>query len=397
MTARRALSARVKRTPALPTRVILAKGEAFIARGPLRIEVATGRISSRGIEFSPRTPPLIVKAWEAFDLTPLQSSEVRSTGIGRIESTGQAYPSEWAPVIDRIRQADAKTIMVTGESDTGKSTFVTLIANALLAAHAQVFVVDGDIGQSSIGPPTTIGLGAATRPLLRLTGFKLLDAYFAGDTSPAYCLEEVIQGTGILSRRASDPGGPVVVDTCGLATGPLGQHLTAKTVDAVGPDMVVVLERDQDLDYLERTGHRIVRVPGLVTARKNLEARRAFRLSQYLACLEQSRVVPYNIASTSFEGYRARRWRDRPKDTMSIMESEHLEATDLVRMERTIVGLHKGPRYVDLGIIESVEPKDDLVRILTPAKEDVDTVIVGNLRLVPGGETRHFQGEDFSA
>lgn len=48
--------------------------------------------------------------------------------------------------------------MILGGSDTGKTSLVEYIAN-LLVSKFKVGIVDCDMGQSHIGPPTTIAWG----------------------------------------------------------------------------------------------------------------------------------------------------------------------------------------------------------------------------------------------
>src|SRR5918999_822328 len=84
----------------------------------------------------------------------------------RAEGAGQAQEHpEGAQAIERA--LDVAVTMVIGEGDTGKTTLVTALANALVERGFRVAVLDADLGQSEIGPPTTIGLGRWTTPCAR--------------------------------------------------------------------------------------------------------------------------------------------------------------------------------------------------------------------------------------
>ena len=72
----------------------------------------------------------------------------------------------WKSALDDLRQA--RTILLLGATDTGKTTFLTWLANILLAQERRIAIVDADVGQSSLGPPTTIGLSVVTAPFERL-------------------------------------------------------------------------------------------------------------------------------------------------------------------------------------------------------------------------------------
>ena len=95
--------------------------------------------------------------------------------------------------------------MVIGESDTGKTTLVTAIANTLRARRPGVAVIDADLGQSEIGPPTTIGLGRIRRRVGRLADADVVALYIVGVTSPARHLLRVVVGT----RRMATSRGPL--------------------------------------------------------------------------------------------------------------------------------------------------------------------------------------------
>ena len=44
--------------------------------------------------------------------------------------------------------------------------------------------MDADLGQSDIGPPTTVGLGRVRLPVERLGDAEVVGLYFVGSTSP---------------------------------------------------------------------------------------------------------------------------------------------------------------------------------------------------------------------
>lgn len=51
-----------------------------------------------------------------------------------------------------------ETVMVLGGTDVGKSTFARYPFRKLCSQHEQVAYLDGDPGQSLLGPPTTVTL-----------------------------------------------------------------------------------------------------------------------------------------------------------------------------------------------------------------------------------------------
>ena len=74
-------------------------------------------------------------------------------------------PNEWQDHIDDVK-ASPGTVVVVGAIDVGKTTFCALLASQGVEAGIPTAVVDADMGQSEIGPPTTIGQESRTNPWL---------------------------------------------------------------------------------------------------------------------------------------------------------------------------------------------------------------------------------------
>jgi polynucleotide 5'-hydroxyl-kinase GRC3/NOL9 len=188
--------------------------------------------------------------------------------------------------------ARVRVTVIVGAGDTGKTTLAVRLASALAARGARVAVVDADVGQSEIGPPTTVGLGAVTRPLSRLHDADVVAVEFIGDTSPVRRLAQTADATGRLVRRAlADGFAHVVVDTGGLVEGALGLALKRAKVRAVDPDLVLVVQRREESEPLARalagaarpTVLRVAASPAAV--RRTQTQRRLFRdqaLQEYL-------------------------------------------------------------------------------------------------------------------
>ena len=364
------------------------KGKILLAIGPVRITVERGSLQTRGLRVS--DDHLVVRAWETFDLLALEDSELRTTGTGKVVPAGMAYPPQWTRFLAEDFNDDLRRILIAGETDTGKSTLCTLVANRFLCQGGRVTVLDTDVGQSNIGPPTTVGLGVLEEPATRITDAEYVDGYFAGDTSPAFCLDEVVEGTRELASKASKLDGPSLVDTCGLVTGSLGKLLISSVIEATEPEVVLLLERETELEELKDLVDDSITLPALPSSRKNLEARRAFRRSQFVSCLRCSEPVQLFLSNLEVEGFQARRARRKGLNPEPRIRSGGWSLGDLVDMENTIVGLHEGDRFLGLGLINSVLLDHNAIRINVAVSDRPDRLIIGNIRLTDDRETRVF-------
>jgi|RhiMetdeSRZDD1v2_1073273.scaffolds.fasta_scaffold262233_3 polynucleotide 5'-hydroxyl-kinase GRC3/NOL9 len=204
------------------------------------------------------------------------------------------------------RAAEARVMLVIGETDAGKTSFTTFLASTLLERGLSVGVVDADLGQSDIGPPTTVGLGRLRLPVERLADAEVVGLYFVGSTSPQGHLLPTVLGTRLMAQKALRLGfDRVIVDTSGLVQGELGRVLKQHKIDAVDPDAVLCLQRNGECEPILRpyeAGDRpaIVRLaPSGATRRRSQEERRQHRersLQTYFAgartiSLDLSRVV----------------------------------------------------------------------------------------------------------
>src|SRR5438874_11212593 len=149
--------------------------------------------------------------------------------------------------------ARARVTLILGTSDTGKTSLTARLAAALAARGERVAVVDADVGQSEIGPPTTVGLGGVSRALARLGDAEVWALEFVGDTSPVRYIRETAEATGRLVRRALEAGFErVLVDTGGLVEGPLGLALKRAKLRAADPDLVLLLQRQDETEPIAR-------------------------------------------------------------------------------------------------------------------------------------------------
>jgi polynucleotide 5'-hydroxyl-kinase GRC3/NOL9 len=177
------------------------------------------------------------------------------------------------------------------------------LANILLAQERRIAIVDADVGQSSLGPPTTIGLSVVAQPFQRLQELPTAALYFVGATSPRGHLVPVIVGTKRLVDRARRCDvGQIIIDTCGFISAEEGQALKHYQIDLVDPDVVVCLQRGEECEPILlafRYGQRprILRLRAShACRRRSLEERRRHRERALRAYLSKPKVVPLSWA-----------------------------------------------------------------------------------------------------
>jgi polynucleotide 5'-hydroxyl-kinase GRC3/NOL9 len=154
------------------------------------------------------------------------------------------------PVIDDILKT-GHVIMVIGRVDTGKSTFCRQLALYALEQGLTVAIVDSDVGQSWIGPPTTVGMKIVSdepSPTLFPDAF-----YFVGSITPERHLLQTIVGAKRMVESAEKANADlIIIDTTGFVDRSIGRALKLSKIDLIKPDHIVCFQRAGELEILIR-------------------------------------------------------------------------------------------------------------------------------------------------
>lgn len=153
-------------------------------------------------------------------------------------------PNEWKEAKKEILNKLGK-VFVLGKTDSGKTTFALYLLREAIQSGFEVALLDSDVGQSTIGPPTTIGL-KFYKSFKDLESFKADHLYFVGDTSPRYRYLEMIVGTRKLLEKACENAPDlVIIDSCGLISPPLGLNLKLQKIELTEPDFVILFNHEE--------------------------------------------------------------------------------------------------------------------------------------------------------
>lgn len=336
----------------------------------------------------------------------------------------------WAEAIHLARTA--RVILVIGESDTGKTSFTTALASRLLAMGFTVSVVDADLGQSEIGPPTTIGLGRVVTPIERLGQAEVVGLYFIGATSPQGHLLPTAAGTKRMVEKALRLGmDKVVVDTSGLIQGEVGRTLKQHKIDLIDPDLIICLQRGDECEHILRpydlrTRPEILRLTSSMPVRKrSQEERRAYReraLQSYFRSagslsLDLSRILLREPALFVGQPLNSKQleelsvvvgdiilWAERHGSELTLITPDPLKEAKLRHLverfeelaitcyslddfQQALAGIEDRERdTLGLGIIHSVDFAKRIMVMETPVPEvAIASVRIGRHKLRPAG------------
>jgi polynucleotide 5'-hydroxyl-kinase GRC3/NOL9 len=283
------------------------------------------------------------------------------------------------PYDEVIEKALARrgVIMLLGGLDTGKSTLARRIAGRAIDGGLVAALLDADVGQSTVGPPTTVGLKLCRdRPDLDPAALARADHLaFVGATSPQGHLLPLVTGARLLLDRAREASADlVVVDTTGLVSGVYGQVLKFNKIGVLQPDLVIGLARGGELDPL-------------------LGVIRRFYAAEVVALGLHDDVVPTSVEQRaagreeSMRRYMAaplQRWRVKPTVFMPALPA----LFDLSVLDRLVVGLSDGKgRCIGVGYLEYLA-EDGALRLISPVADAPKALILGSVRLEDGFRAR---------
>lgn len=293
-------------------------------------------------------------------------------GSASLEVPHGAHSEVMAGLLER-----AGVVFLVGGIDTGKTTFgLELVQRAATAGLAAAFV-DADIGQSTVGPPTTIGLklcsdgGEVTR-----ASVKAADAMaFVGSITPPGYLLPLVAGTAKMVAQARTSGSRlIVVDSTGYVSGIGGQLLKFHKADGIQPDVVIGFCRGGELEPVLGHARRFtsaevmeLEVPAEVMPR-TADERTTYRERQFAA----------------YFAHGSSRWKIKPSVFMPALPPEF----DLALLDGLVVGLDDGSgNCLGIGVLEYGEPTD-ILRMVSPVTSGVKGLRLGSIKIDTTGRSR---------
>ena len=278
------------------------------------------------------------------------------------DSTERPLPQRWTKVCETVA-SDPGIAMVIGTSDSGKTTWVKAAAQRLVqAGKLPVAIVDADIGQSTIGPPTTVALAflyERLTPNFRIECLPCHGLFFVGSVSPPGHLLQILVGTKCLVDTAIRSSvGTVLVDTTGLIDQGPGFQLKLRKIELLGPRHLVAIQRRQELEPLlavvaGRPGLRIHRLDVAPSARIRAPAERAhYRSDRFAAYFAGAHRLALEAEELIVLAPPVGRLGTKIGSTSPLIQAHMLRREDLIGL---VVGLQDSANEtLGLGVCEDV-------------------------------------------
>lgn len=145
----------------------------------------------------------------------------------------------WKKTVDEILRLNCKKIAIIGPTDSGKSTFSLYLANRLLDNKERPLLIDADVGQGDLAPPTCIGSVLLTEQKVDLSMIKSNYMKFIGSIQPSNNEKRIILSVNELIDKSAYYD-RWIINTDGYANGK-GIYYKLKLLEKTKPDCIVSL------------------------------------------------------------------------------------------------------------------------------------------------------------
>ncbi|HSR10971.1 MAG TPA: Clp1/GlmU family protein [Thermodesulfobacteriota bacterium] len=180
-------------------------------------------------------------------------------------------------------------LMIVGGPDTGKTTFARHLFTELCRVFPRVAYLDGDPGQTQLGPPGTMTLSLNREGEAVFPPRGPVWRSFTGSTSPRGHQVSFLLGAARLARKAFQRRvRAIVYDTSGFVSASGGgTNLKWAKIELLRPRFLFAVQRGHEIEPLLRPirlTHRVQLVElasSPLSVRRDAEARRRHRVKKY--------------------------------------------------------------------------------------------------------------------
>jgi polynucleotide 5'-hydroxyl-kinase GRC3/NOL9 len=349
-------------------------GKTLLVNGPASVKILSGAVQVFGYTIR-ENQQIIVREGKRQPFLALEKTEFHvSLGANAAvqEAEASTIPEAWNEPLQSIKAIKNKptVIMIVGKADSGKSSFSTYLVNNLIDGKNKVAVLDGDLGQSDIGPPCTVAYGVTSKQVTEIYELKVSNAFFVGVTSPIQAVTKTLEGLismhkEIMQKAEADY---VIVNTDGWIEGDAAINYKLQLVNQLKPDLVIGIQNQEELKLLLSS---IVSVPtrsvwsSVAVSERNPEKRTRQREINYARHLKEAKVRSF-VASY-----------------MEIQEKQVIPK-EPGKEKGILVGLFNAKKhFLGIGILLEYNRPKKIMKVLTPVKSKPASIAIGKIKLDP--------------
>ena len=289
----------------------------------------------------------------------------------------KAGTSLWRDIAKQVTSlaVDKKvTVMLAGDTDTGKSTLSAYLANVTLERRLVPYLIDGDIGQGDLGPPASIGAAVLSKQVTDLRDVTASLFEFVGNISPAGFEHIVAKKLRSVIDRAVTLGDIRIINTDGYVRNG-GVQYKLMIANELQPDAIVCLgENPGLLKAFEDGPWQVLHAESSSQASKSMSERANRRLCQFLRYIGSGSFAA-ELSQVKFI-FMGKLFSPSELSRLPIIQ---LEPENLKRM---FVGLGSNGQVIGFGIITGIT--QDRIVVQTDL-DSFDSIYLSNIKLSRDG------------
>lgn len=406
-------------------------GKTLLVDGPASVAVVSGKVEVFGFLLKNehkiviregKRLPFAVKETTKFDISLGETANVE-------EIEGDTIPLSWVKAFEELSNLQTKknvTAIVLGKVDSGKTSFCTYLINRLLLKKHKTAILDGDLGQSDVGPPCTIAYAFAEKPIMDLFSLEAKNAFFVGVTSPSKAIDKVMEGLVLLKKEIlSENPDFLIINTDGWVEEEAVNY-KVQLVEKLNPEIVFCIQHENELTPLIKSLKKFkcvtVDSPSAIKPRGR-EKRKGLRELAYIKYLRNSKVqsIPLNWLkiegneliglSTIYENFRQANkiyeflemkplhfTESMDKIYIVIGKKHWINLDNIKKIEeftkKKVVIIRKGDeqglltalfdaqkKFLGIGVLREIDYRRKAMKIYTPISKNISIISLGKVKL----------------
>jgi len=310
-------------------------------------------------------------------------------------------PDDWKTLVSQTIK-NHKKIVVMGGTDSGKTSLTTFIINSLLGEGKRTCLVDLDLGQSNICPPTTVGSVLTTKQVPDVYQLKADFIVPVGFTSPSFAKEYHLKKTSELLSYTINEEVYAVIDCDGWIEGKDAAEHKINLLNVIRPSLVVFLEKSQEKveSYCRDIGIECAVVSkSEYVHKRDHEARKRLRESSFRRYLKDGSIktIPLSWLNLSTIPAEAHNVTINPlQHVKSLIEAYNTQSTNLTPLDVESLSKNKmgvlsymydaDGRCLGIGLVSDIDSKRNAIKIYSKVETIPKKLVIGCMLLSYHGD-----------
>jgi len=407
---------------------VINKGRTLLVDGPASVSLLSGMVNVLGAPLQIEKN-LVVRVGKRLPFWGKKRATVElmlGDGASITEVEDGSVLSSWEDIAEQLLSLDKPvTVTVMGGVDSGKTSFCTFLVNSALKKKLKTGIIDADLGQSDVGPPSTVGFSFVDETVTDLFEIDAQYAVFVGSTSPSEAIRKIIAGLTCLKEKIiASCVDFLVINTDGWVEGEEASTYKIRLAKTVSSSAVVGLQKECELnpivDSLDGERVLVIDSPQLIQPRSR-EIRKLLRELSYKKYMKGAKLQSFSLGwvkvRNSLLGAGGPMNRNRLAALSKLLRVKPVyseenivailvvlnKSDDVTEMqinaveqyfgkrvkviheadeEGLLVGLNdEGDNFLGIGVLHEVDYKRKTLKIYTPVSEKVDKLCFGQIKL----------------